>query len=70
MFSIGGNIRMQPYNPNNPRQQWMVQGNRIINRYNPQEVLDIVGQQRQDGARLCAYQYKRTRNQHWRIEYV
>jgi len=57
---------MMPYN-GDARQQWTLQGNRIVNRAS--EDLDIVGESKSDGAELCSYQYKGSANQHWRIEY-
>ena len=49
---------------------YLVLGNRIINQRNPNEVLDIVGGEGKDGATLCAYQYKGTKNQHFQMDYT
>jgi hypothetical protein len=62
-------IVMNPHNPGNMRQHWQLQGNKIVNRYNTSEVLDIVGADAKDGAQVCPFSYKASPNQHWRIEY-
>jgi len=51
-----------------PRSQWRVEGNKIMNRAN--ECLDIRGANNADGAEVCAYDYRSQKNQHWRLEYV
>jgi len=51
-----------------PRGQWRVEGNKIVNRAN--ECLDIRGANNGDGAELCAYDFKNQKNQHWRLEYI
>ena len=58
---------MMPYT-GEARQQWTLEGNRIVNRTH--ECLDIVGGAKKDGAELCAYRYQGSSNQHWRLEYV
>jgi len=60
---------MQPFR-GDPRQQWMFQGNRIINRYNQNEVLDIERKDSKDGARVIAWGQNNGRNQQWRMEYA
>jgi hypothetical protein len=49
---------------------WCIEGNKIVNRYNTSEVLDIKGENRGDGAELCAWKYHSGNNQHWHFEYV
>jgi len=51
-----------------PRAQWRVDGNRIINQVG--EVLDISGRHNRDGAEIISYQDDGGTNQHWRLEYV
>jgi len=63
----GAKIKMMPYN-GNPRQQWTLEGNRIINKAH--ECLDISGESKKDGAELVSYKYKGSANQHWRLQYV
>lgn len=65
----GQSAVMQPFR-NDPRQQWMFQGNRIVNKYNPQEVLDIERADQNDGARVIVWGPNNGRNQQWRMEYV
>jgi len=65
---VGGEkIKMMPYT-GSPMEQWTLDGNRIMNRAH--ECLDIRGESKKDGAELISYKYKRSANQHWRIEYV
>jgi len=67
-----GNTKGQPlkmaHYTGDPRAQWRVEGNKIVNRAN--ECLDIRGANSNDGAELCAYDFKNQKNQHWRLEYV
>jgi len=65
----GDRFRMVPYN-GDPRQQWRIEGNRIVNRVYPMECLDIERAEMRDEAALIAWTYKASINQHWRIEYV
>jgi len=63
----GQTLKMTHYT-GDPRSQWRVEGNKILNRAN--ECLDIKGASNSDGAEICAYDYKQSKNQHWRLEYV
>jgi len=54
----------------NRKQFWCVYGNKVVNRYDLKEVLDIKGQDSDDSAELCGYEYKGTDNQHWKFEYA
>jgi len=54
----------------NHKQYWCVCGNRIVNRYDQKEVLDIKGANRDNCAELCGFGYKGSDNQHWNFEYV
>jgi len=65
----GDGAVMQPFR-GDPRQQWMFQGNRIVNRYNQNEVLDIERADSNDGARVIAWGPNNGRNQQWRMEYA
>jgi len=67
--SQGDGAVMQPFR-NDPRQQWMFQGNRIVNRYNQNEVLDIERADSKDGARIISWGTNNGRNQQWRMEYA
>jgi len=51
-------------------QYWCVFGNKIVNRYDANEVLDIKGESKSDGAEICAYAYHGGENQHWELEYA
>jgi len=63
-------IVMNPYAANNTRQQWIFQGNKVVNRHNTNEVLDIAKDDMNDGAELCAFRYKASTNQHWMAAYI
>jgi len=65
----GDSAHMQPWR-GDPRQQWVVQGNRVVNRMYPHECLDIARMEQRDGAQVIAWMYKGSVNQHWRMEYV
>ena len=54
----------------NRKQFWCVDGNRIVNRYDVNEVMDIKGGNRDNCAELCGGPYKASDNQHWHFEYV
>jgi len=49
---------------------WCVVGNKIANRYDESEVLDVKGECKDDGAEMCGWKYKGSDNQNWHIEYV
>jgi len=65
----GDSAHMQPWR-GDPRQQRVVQGNRVVNRMYPHECLDIARMEQRDGAQVIAWMYKGSVNQHWRMEYV
>jgi len=65
----GDGAHMQPFR-GDARQLWMFQGNRITNKYNPNEVLDIERAEQRDEARVIAWNYNGGANQHWRMDYV
>eukprot|EP00918_Siedleckia_nematoides_P069766 GHVU01152133.1.p1 GENE.GHVU01152133.1~~GHVU01152133.1.p1 ORF type:complete len:263 (-),score=55.59 GHVU01152133.1:820-1608(-) len=67
--SSGGNFSMQPYTSQDD-QFWSIQGNKICRRSNPDRVMDIEGENDDDGATVCEWDYKGSSNQHWNFEYV
>lgn len=56
--------------PTENRTHWCIQGNKIVNRHNHDEVLDIKGRNADDGAELCVWNYHGDKNQEWHFEYV
>jgi len=62
----GNDLQMQ--NPGVPRNQWRVEGEKIMN--GEGWCLDIKGASTKEGADLCGYDYKKQKNQHWRLEYA
>jgi len=65
----GEKAKMKPYS-GKPQHQWRIEGNRIVNRNNPSECLDIERGEMRDAANVISWNYKGSSNQHWRIEYV
>jgi len=65
----GQRVQMKPYS-GKPHQQWRIEGNRIVNRINPNDCLDIERAESRDGVNVIQWNYKGSSNQHWRIEYV
>ena len=63
-------MRTSEYQDGNRKQFWCIDGNKIANRYNQNEVLDITGENKANLAELCAFGYKGSANQHWTFEYV
>jgi len=65
----GDKFEMEPFN-GMPRQQWIIDGNKIINRVHRNECMDIKNNDGSDGATVCCWDYKGSANQHWRIDHV
>lgn len=61
---------LKPFQAGDPNQQWERRGNQIANRFNQGEVLEIAGNDRNQGARVQKYQYNGGQNQLWTFEYV
>jgi len=62
-------LKMQPAGGDS-RSQWFFQGEKITNRSGDGLGLDIVGASDDNGAELCAYEFKNHKNQQWVQEYV
>jgi len=64
-ITIGGdcNITLQPYQANNPAQQFAIQGDTVQNKDG--RVLDITGENPNVGVPLCAYKAHGGKNQAW-----
>jgi hypothetical protein len=65
----GERVQISAYR-NDPRQQWVFEGNRIVNRMYPMECLDVERAGMMDEANVIAWPYGGRANQHWRMEYV
>jgi len=63
-------VRTSEFELGNPKQFWCVYGNKIVNRYDLNEVLDIRGEDSGNSAEVCAYEYKGGDNQHWQFSYA
>jgi len=66
----GGDIHMQPYEPNNPNRQWAVSGAAVVQASNPSNCLDVKGGSGDNGTAICSYQNKGQPNQKWSLVYV
>jgi len=65
-----GTLHIGEYDSGRSRVFWCIQGNKIVNRHDPNEVLDIVEGNKADCAPLCACRYHGGSNQLWTFEYV
>jgi len=65
----GAMLCVQPFN-GGARQQWVFQGNRVVNRMYPSECIDIARAENRDGADVIGWPYKGSMNQHWTLQYV
>lgn len=70
MDASDGYLRTNPHDPGNPRQQWIVGNDRIFNRHNPGEVLDISGNDSGNCASIIPYDDHGGDNQRWTFEYI
>lgn len=66
----GEHIKLQPYDWGNPKQQWIVSGEYLCLRDDPNTVIDIEGGWSWDGTKLCPYARHGKDNQLFTIEYV
>jgi len=66
----GDCLRTGEYDSNNPGQYWCIDGDTIVNRYDTRKVLDIKGEDDDDGAEICAYNFHGSDNQRWEIEFA
>jgi len=62
-------VHMQPYTAD-ARQQWIIDGKRIVNKVFRNECLDIKRGNKRDDADVIATPYEGKDHQHWRVEYV
>ena len=49
---------------------WILAGNKIVNRANHNYVCDIAAANKDDGAKVIAFPYKGSPNQHWKLKPV
>jgi len=68
--STKDHVKMQPFDPTNSGQYWVIVGDRIQNKYDNRLVLDIAGENKKNQAPLCAYRYMGGDNQHWTFDFV
>ena len=61
---------MTPFNADNPRQRWVIEGDFIVNHNEEGKVLDIEGSEKKNGAETVAFERHGGDNQRWEIEYT
>ncbi len=66
----GQSARLEDYDPDIQGRNWIKAGRKIINKNNPDLVLDIRGADSSKGARLVEYEYNAQANQHWIFDYI
>lgn len=66
----GDHVQTGNYAEGNKKSFWVISGNRIVNKHNHDEVLDVKGKNQADGAEICAWRYGGAANQHWHFDYV
>jgi len=65
-----GCLRTNRYDEGNNRTFWAILGDRIVNVINPDEVLDVKGNDTSDGAEVCAWRAHGGANQQWNFVYI
>jgi hypothetical protein len=68
----GGDLKTAEYREGGNKLFWAIDGTKIINVQNPQEVLDVKGGASADGTAICAWTWKAggNNNQQWHFDYV
>jgi len=70
MDASDGDLKTGEYSENNNKCFWAIDGNKIVNVYNPDEVLDLKGASTDNGTAVCAWNYHGNANQQWHFDYV
>jgi len=65
-----GDLKTGEYLASNDRSCWAIDGNRIVNVHNQNEVLDLKGGSRGNGTAICVWQRHGKENQQWHFDYV
>jgi len=65
-----GVLRLQPPNPNDPHRLWIIQENKIVNRADPSQCLEVPKAKNQNGRRVEPAAYHGQPHQHWYIDYI
>jgi len=65
-----GEIKTGEYSENNNRAYWAIDGSKIVNVYNVDEVLDLKGGSTDNGTAVCVWNYHGNDNQHWHFDYL
>jgi len=66
----GGVVCMKPFQPGDVNQQWDRVGNLIRNRMMANKVIDISGENREPGAKLCSWDHHGRNNQLFDFEFI
>ena len=70
MLLVDDCVHTSDFHLDNKKQFWCIDGNKIVNRHNSKQVLDVKGANSDSGAEVCCWDYSGAKNQHWQIEYV
>ena len=66
----GGRFSLTPYKQGTKEQQWMIEKYYIMNRVDRGYCLDLAGESREPGSRVCSWTLHGKPNQCWFIDYV
>ena len=69
-YQTGGSLRLGKFELGQNRLFWALHDNRIVNVLHQDEVLDISGGNRGDGAEVIAWQKHGGPNQQWEFQYI
>jgi hypothetical protein len=70
LSSDGNTFQIQPYDDTLMERQWIKLGSKIVNLFKPEEVADIKGSNRHDGAKLVPWHFHGGNNQLWEYEWL
>jgi len=68
--ATSGVLKTGEYVEGRPRLFWVIDGNKIVNKHSPSEVLDLKGACTDNGTEVCAWNHHGNANQQWHIDYV
>jgi len=67
LLCAGGNLVINPFDPNASKQQWIISERKIQNRHNPNVVIEA---RTEDSCRLTSGEYSGSDLQLWNISHV
>jgi len=66
----GADLKTGEYADGNARAYWAIDGTKIASVQKPNEVLDVKGNNANDGATICVWNHHGNKNQQWHFDYV